>query len=101
MGVPRSWPNERLIGSRFRRLGQAVFIFSSALGVNEAKPIAPGTMAERRLGQRAGLRIEIVHEIAVTLAVEEIEEVAKALLAAGPTVIFDHHSPDVGEPVFL
>src|SRR5882672_2908843 len=97
MGVPRSWPKERLIGSRLRRLGQAVFMCSSALGVDEAEPVAPGTVAERRLGQGAGFGIEVVDEIAVAFAVEQVEEVAEALLAAGPAVVFDDHSLDVGE----
>src|SRR6184192_3268698 len=101
MGVPRSWPKERLIGSRLRRLGQAVFIYSSALGVDQAEPVPPGTVAERGLGQRAGFGIEVVDEVSVTFAVEQVEEVAQALLAAGPAVVFDHHSLDVGEPAGL
>src|SRR5258706_13715000 len=101
MGVPRSWPKERLIGSRFRRLGQAVFMCSGALGVDEAEPVASGSVAERRLGQRPGFGIEIVDEVAIAFVVEQVKEGAEALFAARPAVVFDDHALDVGEPAGL
>jgi len=66
-------------------------------GVDQAEPSGLGRQAEGRLAGAAGFGVEVVNQVAVAVAVEQVQDVAQVLLAIGPAVVFQHHLPHVAQ----
>lgn len=69
-----------------------------APGVDQAEPLRARSEPEGRLRGRAGLAVEVVHQVAVAAALQQLEQRSQALGLAGPAVVLDHHLAHAPQP---
>src|ERR1041384_3696696 len=74
-------------GTSSLALSLIIRVLAGSYRVHEAKPNGLGAPAKRRLGGVSSLVIEVVNEIAKTVAIQETQEFAESLLLPRPAMV--------------